>query len=192
MCVVPLVHVSARGNESLAYVPGILGEDSPVLPLFPTSRFPFSLLDHSHEHMDVLSFLPSGKQPFLTLLPPSDTARDGECLSWSWQGHRWVGCIREDGVEADTGCLVFSLCRDLQAISCKACIPEMEAGEGRVTPGKGLSLLEPLVIFGGIWGAWSMSLPGLWTRPTFPAVARPLGSAGVWVYLLGTAALVGP
>ena len=67
----PLVYLSARENGSLIYMPGILGQGSPVLPFFP-----FSLLDHSHEHTYVLSLLPSGKQPFLTLLPPPDTARD--------------------------------------------------------------------------------------------------------------------
>lgn len=70
----------------------------------------------------------------------------GYALSWSWQGYRWVGCIRKDGVEADTGCLVFFLCRDLQAVPCKVCIPEMwegsQLGKGSQSLGHWSSLKE--------------------------------------------------
>lgn len=141
------VHLSAKENESLTYVSGILGQGSPVLPPFPTS-FPFSLLDHSQEQTNVLHFSHLGSNPFwhcflLQILPEM-----GHASSWSWQGRRWIGCIRGNDVETDTGFLVFSLCRDLQAVPYKACIPEMEAGVGRIIAGEGPRLLGPLVILG--------------------------------------------
>lgn len=68
------------------------------------------------------------------------------------------------------------LCRDLQAVPWEARVFELGARIGRAR--KGPRLLRPFVILERIGGSQSLCSPGLRTRPTLPAVARPLGSAG--------------
>lgn len=82
-----------------------------------------SQLDHSHEHTNVLSLLPSGKQPSLMSLLPPAPARDGAGFELEASG-------RLDASERTTPRLTLGVWLSLLALqgcepaSRDACVPE--------------------------------------------------------------------